>query len=126
MFDFNPLSHLNDFVKYLTSTEMQKRESLFDHQKEKLVVGQKTQILKYEKEKNRKKREKESGSTIICCRQQQQRQRKRKKDPRGQSLRPPDVHALHEGRTQVFGFEQFQKEFFNSFLFPNSELILQL
>jgi hypothetical protein len=27
---------------------MQKRESLFDHQKEKLVVGQKTQILKYE------------------------------------------------------------------------------
>jgi hypothetical protein len=78
--------------------------------------------------KKRKKREKESGSTIICCRQQQQqqRQRKRKKDPRGQSLRPPDVHALHEGRTQVFGFEQFQKEFFNSFLFPISELILQL
>ncbi len=72
-----------------------------------------------------KKREKESGSTIICCRQQQQ-QRKQKKDPRGQSLRPPDVHALHEGRTQVFGFEQFQKEFFNSFLFPISELILQL
>jgi hypothetical protein len=33
---------------------------------------------------------------------------------------------LHEGRTQVFGFEQFQKEFFNSFLFPISELILQL
>jgi hypothetical protein len=35
---------------------MQKRESLFDHQKEKLVVGQKTQILKYEKEKQRKER----------------------------------------------------------------------
>jgi hypothetical protein len=34
---------------------MQKKESLFDHQKEKLVVGQKTQILKYETDEKEKK-----------------------------------------------------------------------